>query len=120
MERYCKDCQVKLSIPNNWSETRKRIYSYICNPCNSKRQIKRIRAKEDGYHRVYLLPESNWIGTTYNCYQRMHWHKAKKNLTDTKNYRVLHKSKSRDECLELEKLLHDIGYKGRHAHNSYK
>ena len=67
--------------------------------------------KKDGYHRVYLLEDYNYVGITDSIYNRFSVHKSAGR--DCKNYRILHKTKDRSEALELEALLHDIGYEGK-------
>ena len=68
--------------------------------------------QKDGYHRVYLLEDYNYVGVTNNIKQRFYLHKSQHNR-DCTNHRVLYKTKSREDALELEELLHDIGYEGR-------
>jgi len=74
--------------------------------------------KKDGYHRVYLLEDYNYVGVTDNIYYRFNLHKSKFNR-DCTNHRVLYKTKDRDEALELEALLHDMGYEGGAKNNKY-
>ena len=68
--------------------------------------------KKDGYHRVYLLQDYNYVGVTNNIYYRFNTHKLKENR-DCSNHRILYKTKDRSEALELEALLHDMGYEGK-------
>ena len=90
-------------------------YKEIC-----KVKSKRYRDKfDDGYQRVYLLEDYNYVGVTKNILNRFNRHQQRHNR-DCTNYRILYKSKSREDCLELEALLHDMGYEGRHSLNSYK
>ena len=66
----------------------------------------------DGYHNVYLLQNENYVGVSKNMHNRLSHHKwtAKRDISD---YRILYKTKDRSEALELEALLHDMGYEGR-------
>ncbi len=68
---------------------------------------------KDDYHRVYLLEDYNYVGVTNNVYRRFAKHKYHNNR-DCTNHRILYKTKDRSEALELEALLHDIGYEGKH------
>ena len=77
----------------------------------------RLQSLKDGYHRVYLLEDYNYVGVTNIISRRFIEHKAKHNR-DCTNYRILYKSKSREDCLELEDLLHDMGYEGKN--NTYR
>ena len=74
--------------------------------------------QKDGYHRVYLLEDYNYVGVTENIYHRFIKHKCEHNR-DCSNHRVLYKTKDRSEALELEALLHDMGYEGKHQFNRY-
>jgi len=78
-----------------------------------------MESKKDGYHRVYLLENENYVGVTDSMVARLSQHKNQMKR-DVSEYRVLYKTKDREEAHELEELLHDIGYKGRHNKNSYK
>ena len=69
--------------------------------------------RKDGYHRVYLLEDYNYVGVTDCTSRRFSEHKSHFNR-DCTNHRILYKSKDRKECEELEDLLHDMGYEGRH------
>ena len=68
---------------------------------------------------VYLLPEENYVGVTKNLRYRMYVHKNtdKRNV---KNMRVLHSTTNESDAFELENLLHDIGYEGKHTNNMQK
>jgi len=80
---------------------------------NNPEYSKEYKANQkDGYHRVYLLEDYNYVGVTENIKHRFSQHKYKHNR-DCSNHRVLYKTKDRSEALELEELLHDIGYEGR-------
>ena len=74
--------------------------------------------QKDGYHRVYLLEDYNYVGVTNNINHRFNQHKWKSNR-DCTNHRVLYKTKDRSEALELEALLHDMGYEGGAKNNKY-
>jgi len=89
---------------------------------NSQKQLKFrtefLKAKEDGYHYVYLLPKENYVGCTKNVYVRMYGHRALKR--DTSGYIILGRFNDRDEALRLETSYHNNGYTGKHAFNVYK
>lgn len=121
MEKVCNRCSISKPLTEFYSN-KKTLYGVTtnCKECIKSSQQKRLESKRDGYHRVYLLTERNYAGTTQDLYQRMNRHKKDGNITDTNNFRVLYKTKDRDEALELESLLHDMGYKGRHRYSTYK
>ena len=75
-------------------------------------QKKNYYNRKDGYHRVYLLEDYNYVGVTDNITVRFKRHTYDTGR-DCTNHRVLYKTKDRSEALELEALLHDIGYKGK-------
>jgi len=68
-------------------------------------------SKKDGHHSVYLIPSENYVGITESLYYRMAGHKSVGR--DISNYRVLATFEDRELGLELEELLHDLGYEGR-------
>ena len=67
---------------------------------------------KDGHYSVYLLPNHNYVGQTGCIKTRMAEHRSK-NSRYTENHRVLYTTQSYPEALELEELLHDMGYEGR-------
>ena len=73
---------------------------------------------EDGLHHVYILPEENYAGTTKNPTNRERLHRSSKHR-NTEGFRVIFSTPDRQEALELEELLHDIGYEGKHINNQY-
>jgi predicted GIY-YIG superfamily endonuclease len=79
---------------------------------------KRYEATKDGYHNVYLLTSHNYVGVTSNLPHRLRQHKTKGR--DSKNYVVLYKTEIRDEAHQIESVLHNMGYEGKHSYNSYK
>jgi len=78
----------------------------------------RLQSLKDGYYKVYLLEDYNYVGVTGNITGRFYSHKYH-NDRDCTNHRILYKTKDRGEALELEALLHDMGYEGRHLNNTY-
>lgn len=78
----------------------------------------RYESQKDGNSHVYILPKENYAGVTCNTYNRKANHKSVGRYVD--DMRVIYSTTSREDALELEDLLHDIGYEGRHAFNSYK
>ena len=77
---------------------------------------------KDGYHRVYLLEDYNYVGCTgISLQKRFNGHKSEFGRIIKKDrYKVLFKSKDRDEALQVEAQYHDMGYEGRHIQNTYK
>ena len=85
----------------------------------------RIKARKETYHKskkhkptVYLLENENYVGTTENLEYRMRFHKH--NGRDVSEVRILGEFDSRSDALEVEALIHDLGYKGQHSYNVYK
>ncbi len=70
-------------------------------------------------HKVYLLNDYNYVGTTQWISKRMAQHKYSKGW-DCKNYTILFESNDRNECLKLEEELHNKGYNGRKKYASYR
>jgi len=87
---------------------------------NRKNSLKNYYKQKDGYHRVYLLEDYNYVGCTEQSLKLRFYNHKSEHGRDCTNYRELFKSKDRSEALELEALLHDIGYVGKHAFNLYK
>ena len=129
--KQCKQCSVELISGENIAPSAFKNYDYHCKPCkkkylkkynvNNQSQIKVYQKKyskkyyesrKDGHFSVYLLPDHNYAGMTGNLYHRMSDHRSS-NGRNTDNVRVLYTTKSKDEALELEALLHDIGYEGK-------
>tara|TARA_R110000796_G_scaffold44226_1_gene108024 strand:- start:36 stop:476 length:441 start_codon:yes stop_codon:yes gene_type:complete len=77
-------------------------------------ELQRNQSQKDGYHRVYLLEDYNYVGVTNSITNRFNNHKLVHGR-DCTNHRILYKTKDREDALELEELLHDIGYEGRNA-----
>ena len=42
------------------------------------------------------------------------------NKRNTNNYRILRTFDNREDALELESFLHELGYEGKHKQNLYK
>ena len=111
MEKICTNCGKKERVH----------YRTICNECLKEQKKMGYHKRRMSYqkeHYVYLLENENYVGTTNSIHHRFKNHQS--NNKDVTKYRILYKSKNRNECLELEELLHDLGYEGRHSQNSYK
>lgn len=92
-------------------------------PKREKMSDEEIKKKEKEYndmvranmklqpHKVYLLNDYNYVGTTQWISKRMAQHKYSKGW-DCSNYTILFESNNRDECLVFEKKMHDNGYIG--------
>lgn len=84
------------------------------NPNVLREQNKKRYEKElDGYYSVYLLEDYNYVGYTNSLYFRFANHKSQYGR-DCTNHRILYTTDSKDDALELEALLHDLGYEGKH------
>ena len=72
-------------------------------------------SQKDGYYKVYLLEDYNYVGYTGQSLKaRFALHKCKNNR-DCTNHRVLYKTKSKKEAKELESFLHSMGYEGNNT-----
>ena len=70
---------------------------------------------KDGKYRVYML-EDNYVGATNNTKRRLSEHRSKRKYTG--NFMcILHTTDCKNDASELEDLLHDMGYEGKHKHN---
>lgn len=68
---------------------------------------------------VYLIVKSNYVGVTEHLSERLSHHKTQKGR-DTSEVRILAQTETREQALEIESLLHDIGYNGKHINNMYQ
>jgi len=129
MNKTCRKCNVKLAVNENFKAWRTKNSDYICNDCynihhtairdNRKDYHKKYRQSlKDKVYSVYLLENDNYVGVTQSIYNRISNHKWLGR--DVNNMRILHQTKSREDALELEELLHDMGYEGKHTNNRYK
>lgn len=132
-KKNCKNCLVEKNI-ELFLKRKDSLDGYrnVCKKCiaiqnKNYREIPENIEKEklrnkirwsNKIHNVYLLVKENYVGTTKNIQTRMSHHRS--NGKDTLDYRILYSSENRKDCLELEELLHEIGYKGRHKNNMYK
>jgi len=67
---------------------------------------------------VYLLPKENYVGTTECISYRISQHK---NVgRNTEKYKILKRFENREDALVLERKMHNIGFSGKHANNSYQ
>ena len=84
---------------------------------------KRVYDKQkniDNKHKptVYLLVKENYVGTTENLANRLSCHK-KDSGRDISKVEILGEFETRQEALDLERQLHNEGYKGKHRFNTY-
>lgn len=110
MEKHCKKCNVKLVIGDNWTLGKKNSKTYSCRSCTHKHHMKYLKSKEDGNWHNYIIDD--YAGITKNPWKREREHGTAGR--DRSTFRVIHSTPFKDEARELEALLHDIGYKGRH------
>ena len=73
----------------------------------------RIKAQP---HKVYLLKDYNYVGTTQSIIKRFAQHKYSKGW-DCSNYEILFENNDRELCLAYESKMHDMGYDG--GNNKY-
>lgn len=71
-------------------------------------------------HKVYLLKDYNYVGTTQSIIKRFAQHRYSKGW-DCSNYEILFEHTNRDECLKYESKMHSLGYVGgNNKHASYR
>ena len=71
-------------------------------------------------HKVYLLIDYNYVGTTHWINKRFSQHNYSKGW-DCSNYKILFESMDRNECLEFESKMHALGYNGGDSkHATYR
>tara|TARA_R110000772_G_scaffold176374_1_gene288043 strand:- start:305 stop:715 length:411 start_codon:yes stop_codon:yes gene_type:complete len=90
-------------------------YSKKRNEENKDDVAKKYQDTKDGGYVVYMLKD-NYVGVTQHTYDRLKQHRSKRGYTG-KYVCVLHQTNCAKDASELEELLHDIGYKGRHKQN---
>ena len=102
-----------------WQDNKERIKkSRLDNKEKIAEYSKNYRKNKKHKPTVYLLPFENYIGTTEDLRHRILKHKyAGINVDD---YRVIAEFDNRLDALEVEGLLHDLGYNGKHKFNSYQ
>ena len=84
-----------------------------------KEKKERLKKYKSDYYSVYLLEDYNYVGVTNQIYLRFQNHKSLYNR-DCSNHRILYKTKSKTDARELELLLHDMGYEGKHPHFDWR
>ena len=136
MDKVCRKCNVVKEITEfHRDKIMKDGHKNICKPCAIEVRMERYwqnhseerarwkkyyNAPKDGYHRVYLLEDYNYVGVTDCLRNRFKTHKKDFNY-DCTNHKVLFKSKDRNECLKIEAKYHEMGYNGGDSkHASYR
>ncbi len=128
----CRKCGVELTIGDNWLPSMKKYGNYSCKPCHhsktkkhyysnperAKQQVKQHYNKTKHDFVVYLLEDDNYVGVTQNINYRKAVHKHLNRNID--KLRILYSTKKRSDALELEELLHTMGYEGKHNKNLYR
>jgi hypothetical protein len=89
---------------------------YEQNPDKIKQRLESLK---DGLHRVYILPDHHYAGTTECIITRMYKHRSLYGR-NTDNYLIVGVYENRDDAKAHESRLHDMGYNGRHRYNAYK
>jgi len=100
-----------LEYTNKWYNANKEKN----NEWRKEYQKKRFHDLKDGNHYVYLLKD-NYVGVTGHLADRGNKHRYERNQ---RFMCVLYQTEDRSEALELEALLHDEGYKGKHNNLRY-
>jgi hypothetical protein len=125
--KKCKKCKVEKPLTEftqTYNKTyRKYYYQSYCKNCvyihyvkkqDRRKWVKSWREKQhNGTWKVYILPNAkNYVGYTKAVLPRMYRHKQIGN--DTSDYRVLMECNTESDAKELESLLHNMGYPGKH------
>ena len=142
--RQCKKCDTELILGKNITQSYLNNSDFKCKECrkayrrewvkdnddNKEYQAKWIlenkehkneldrqyhHANKDGGYVVYLTKD-DYAGATQHTKNRLSVHESKRGY-EGKYLCVLHKTDCEYEATELEDLLHDMGYKGRHIQN---
>jgi hypothetical protein len=113
-----KEYQRQYALINKDKISSRKKAHYINNIDNKKEYDSNRYLSEKHKPTVYLLVNDNYVGTTENLNKRLSHHKA--NGRDTSIVRTIKVLDDRQEALELEALMHTIGYKGIHLKKSYK
>ena len=139
--KVCKKCNTQKELTefrtrNYTTRPNNPYYTGACKQCEyeykqkynsipEKRRLGNLRArnyrhkKKDGKWSVYMLTNAKeYVGYTNNEWRRMTEHRA--TGKDTTDYRVLMKCDTKEDAIELEELLHDMGYPGRHKKSPTK
>ena len=139
LPKFCRFCNEQLIIGENWTEGQMRNSFYNCRSCTYKNNKKyytkekglevqkryyknnteRVRArmqkfwdsKKDGNQHVYII--DNYAGYTNCPHRRREEHRYFGK--DDSTFRVIYSTPDIEEAKELEALLHDLGYEGKHT-----
>ena len=110
--KICKRCKKELALEKFRGQNKKLssgiVKRYLRSNC--RKCEKKVYYKEDGYHYVYFLPISNYVGMTCNIRRRMRQHKE--NGVDISNYSILGKFDRSVEAHLFETSYHVAGYNG--------
>ncbi len=132
MKKHCKYCNT--TKPINLFYKRKAAkdgYQNRCKTCDDNkikayvkqperhaqlidRWRKEYKESKDGLHHVYIQSDFNYACITNSPQWRAIDHKVNKGAS-REHFRVIYSTPDREEGLELEALLHDMGYEGRNA-----
>tara|TARA_R110000823_G_scaffold311076_1_gene436337 strand:- start:452 stop:895 length:444 start_codon:yes stop_codon:yes gene_type:complete len=117
----CKICKSN-KAKTHYKENRERIIKRVSSRTELNRESindykRRLHKSTKHKPVVYLLINEDYVGVTENIKHRLSSHKHRSNR-DT-SYRILAELDNREDALELEALLHSIGYNGKHKNNLY-
>ena len=116
----CRDCRkvhLRNWVKNNFAKNKENQAKWRKE--NREYHLKNLREyydkNRDGIFTIYLTKD-NYVGVTQHTQNRIGAHRFKRGY-DSKFLCVLHQTKDKYEASELEDLLHDMGYKGKHKQN---
>ena len=115
--RYCRKIRHDNWVKNNYDKS-KRYFSEWKKENREKYledQRKYYHENKDGVFTVYLLKDG-YVGCTQHTSNRLSIHRKRRGY-DGKFLCVLYQTNDKYEATELEDLLHDMGYKGKHKQN---
>jgi len=116
MEKLCKSCNTLKPITEYYNGSKcKQCLKPLTKKHNARyfRDVLKVNYHKslDGMNHVYILPKENYAGITNSIPRRKNEQTyAERRFTD--DMRVIYSTSDRAEALELEGLLHDIGYQG--------
>ena len=132
--RNCKECNTELVIGKNITQSYLNNADYKCKECKKSYRREWVKDNEESnkkYHKEYsaqeyrdtkdggyvvYLTKDDYAGATQHTKLRLSNHCSKRGYTG-KYLCVLHTTDCKYDATELEDLLHDMGYKGRHKQN---
>jgi hypothetical protein len=122
---YCKSCTNKKSRKwhlDNPEKQKQHVVNFQTNNPDKCRQTakKWMLDKKDGYHYVYHIADTNYVGITCNPYIRKNNHTFMgRDLNKGTGFQILSRHTFRKEALQVESYLHSLGFNGGGNNNDF-